>query len=240
MQGFNVIYVMGYDAFGMPAENAAIQHNILPDKWTLTNIDTIRNQQKEMGFSYDWEREVVTCKEEYYKWNQWIFLKFYEKGLAYKKKAAVNWCSSCNTVLANEQVEDGKCWRCKSEVTEKFLEQWFFRITDYAEELLQDIEKLSHWPERVKTMQKLIGKSYGVLVNFKIKENMIYCRHSPQARIQFSELLLLCFLSSIQWLLIHKKGTKYVNDFVIETKRKAGLKDICNFRKMDCLSESMQ
>ena len=171
MQGFNVIYVMGYDSFGLPAENAAIQHGIAPDKWTLTNIDTIRSQQKDMGFSYDWEREVITCKEDYYKWNQWIFLKFYEKGLAYKKKAAVNWCSSCNTVLANEQVEDGKCWRCKSDVTEKFLEQWFFRITDYAEELLSDIEKLSHWPERVKTMQKnWIGKSYGLLFTAPVKD----------------------------------------------------------------------
>ena len=225
MQGFNVIYVMGYDAFGMPAENAAIQHNILPDKWTLTNIDTIRNQQKEMGFSYDWEREVVTCKEEYYKWNQWIFLKFYEKGLAYKKKAAVNWCSSCNTVLANEQVEDGKCWRCKSEVTEKFLEQWFFRITDYAEELLQDIEKLSHWPERVKTMQKnLIGKSYGVLVNFKIKENddlLQTFTTRPDTIFGVTAVVLSVEHPMVIDLI---KGTKYeksVNDFVIETKKKS-------------------
>ena len=172
MQGFNVLYPMGYDAFGLPAENAAIQHGIPPDKWTLTNIETIRQQQKDMGFSYDWSREVITCKEEYYKWNQWIFLKFYEKGLAYKKKAAVNWCNSCRTVLANEQVIEGKCWRCQNEVTETFLEQWFFGITDYAEELLNGIEKLEHWPERVKTMQRnWIGKSYGVEIFFKLKDS---------------------------------------------------------------------
>ena len=172
MQGYNVLYPMGYDAFGLPAENAAIQHGISPDKWTFTNIDTIRKQQKEMGFSYDWTKEVITCKEDYYKWNQWIFLKLYEKGLAYKKKAAVNWCPSCDTVLANEQVEDGKCWRCQNDVTEDFLEQWFFKITDNAEELLKDIEKLEHWPERVKTMQRnWIGKSHGVEIFFKLEDS---------------------------------------------------------------------
>ena len=170
MQGFNVLYPMGYDAFGLPAENAAIKHGIDPEKWTFTNMNTIRQQQKAMGFSYDWDREVASLYENYYKWNQWIFLKFYEKGLAYKKKAAVNWCQSCNTVLANEQVVDGKCWRCQNDVTETFLEQWFFKITDYAEELLKGIEKLEHWPERVKTMQRnWIGKSYGVEIFFKLK-----------------------------------------------------------------------
>jgi len=171
MQGFNVLYPMGYDAFGLPAENAAIKHGVDPEKWTLTNMDTMRQQQKDMGFSYDWDREIASLHENYYKWNQWIFLKFYEKGLAFKKKAAVNWCPSCNTVLANEQVVDGKCWRCQSNVTESFLEQWFFKITDYAEELLNDIEKLEHWPERVKTMQRnWIGKSYGVEIFFKLKD----------------------------------------------------------------------
>ncbi|MBI3035480.1 leucine--tRNA ligase [Candidatus Woesearchaeota archaeon] len=171
MQGFNVLYPMGYDAFGLPAENAAIKHGIDPEKWTLTNMSTIRQQQKDMGFSYDWSREIASLHENYYKWNQWIFLKFYEKGLAYKKKAAVNWCPSCATVLANEQVIEGKCWRCQNDVTETFLEQWFFKITDYAEELLKDLEKLEHWPERVKTMQRnWIGKSYGVEIFFKIKE----------------------------------------------------------------------
>ncbi|MBI1936285.1 class I tRNA ligase family protein, partial [Candidatus Woesearchaeota archaeon] len=160
MQGFNVLYPMGYDAFGLPAENAAIKHGIDPEKWTFANMNTIRQQQKDMGFSYDWGREVASLYQHYYKWNQWIFLKFYEKGLAYKKKAAVNWCKDCGTVLANEQVIDGKCWRCHNDVTETFLEQWFFKITDYAEELLKDIEKLEHWPERVKVMQRnWIGKS---------------------------------------------------------------------------------
>jgi len=172
MQGFNVLYPMGYDAFGLPAENAAIKHGIDPEKWTITNMNTIRQQQKEMGFSYDWDREIASMWQNYYTWNQWIFLKFYEKGLAYKKKAAVNWCPSCSTVLANEQVVDGKCWRCSTDVTETFLEQWFFKITDYAEELLKDIEKLEHWPERVKTMQRnWIGKSYGVEIFFRIDNN---------------------------------------------------------------------
>jgi len=170
MQGFNVLYPMGYDAFGLPAENAAIKHGIDPEKWTITNMNTIRQQQKEMGFSYDWDREIASMWQNYYTWNQWIFLKFYEKGLAYKKKAAVNWCPSCSTVLANEQVVDGKCWRCQNYVTETFLEQWFFRITDYAEELLNDIEKLEHWPERVRTMQKnWIGKSQGTDIYFKLE-----------------------------------------------------------------------
>ncbi len=170
MQGFNVIYPMGYDAFGLPAENAAIKHGTDPEKWTIANMDTIRRQQKEMGFSYDWDREVASLWEDYYRWNQWIFLKFYEKGLAYKKKAAVNWCPSCSTVLANEQVIDGKCWRCQNEVSESFLEQWFFRITDYAEELLKDTDKLEHWPERVKVMQRnWIGKSHGIEIFFKLE-----------------------------------------------------------------------
>ncbi|MAG91421.1 leucine--tRNA ligase [Candidatus Woesearchaeota archaeon] len=154
MQGFNVLYPMGYDSFGLPAENAAIKHGIDPEKWTLANIDAIRQQQKDMGFSYDWNREIASLHEDYYKWNQWIFLKFYEKELAYKKKAAVNWCPSCNTVLANEQVVEGKCWRCSSEVNEKMLDQWFFKITKYADELLDDIKKLNNWPERVRVMQK--------------------------------------------------------------------------------------
>src|SRR3989338_8531974 len=172
MNGYNVLYPMGYDAFGLPAENAAIKHATNPQRWTLANMDTIRQQQKDMGFSYDWDREIASLNEDYYRWNQWIFLKFYEKGLAYKKKAAVNWCSSCATVLANEQVIDGKCWRCENEVSERFLEQWFFRITDYAEELLKDIDALEHWPERVNVMQKnWIGKSHGIEIFFKIKDS---------------------------------------------------------------------
>ncbi|MBI2208190.1 leucine--tRNA ligase [Candidatus Woesearchaeota archaeon] len=172
MQGFNVLYPMGYDAFGLPAENAAIKNKADPEKWTWANIEIMKQQQKDMGLSYDWDRQIQSCDEDYYKWNQWIFLKFYEKGLAYRKNAVVNWCPSCTTVLANEQVIEGRCWRCKNEVEEKELEQWFFKITDYADQLLEDIEKLEHWPERVKIMQRnWIGKSHGVEINFKIKDS---------------------------------------------------------------------
>jgi len=232
MQGFNVLYPMGYDAFGLPAENAAIKHGVDPEKWTFTNMDTIRKQQKEMGFSYDWDREVASLHEIYYKWNQWIFLKFYEKGLAYKKKAAVNWCNSCSTVLANEQVIDGKCWRCQNDVTETFLEQWFFRITDYAEELLKDIEKLEHWPESVKTMQRnWIGKSYGV--NFKLKVKDLNIEFEvfdtvPQTYIAQTFTVIAPEHSLVEQLV---KGTKYeksVMEFVNYIKRKkvAGRFDI--------------
>ena len=171
MNGYNVLHPMGWDAFGMPAENAAIKHNIPPAKWTLENIENMRRQQQELGLSYDWDREVATCKEDYYKWTQWLFELFYERGLAYKKEAKVNWCDSCNTVLANEQVIDGKCWRCDSDVVKKDLKQWFIKITDYAEELLDDLTLLAGWPERVKTMQKnWIGKSEGTQFAFAIPE----------------------------------------------------------------------
>jgi leucyl-tRNA synthetase len=171
MQGLNVLHPMGWDSFGLPAENAAIKHNIHPSKWTLENIAYMRDSQlKRLGLSYDWDREVTTCLEEYYRWNQWFFIKMYERGLAYKKLSYVNWCPSCNTVLANEQVEDGLCWRCSSVVTHKELEQWFFKITSYAEELLAYTDKLTGWPERVLTMQRnWIGKSVGVEVDFVIE-----------------------------------------------------------------------
>ena len=169
MRGFNVLHPFGYDAFGLPAENAAIEHGIHPGIWTRKNIDTIRRQIKRLGISYDWSREIATCDEEYYKWTQWIFLKLYEKGLAYKKKGAVNWCPRCKTVLANEQVKDGKCERCGTPVTIRYLDQWYFKITDYAERLLKDLDKLVGWPEHVKTMQRnWIGKSEGAEVVFKI------------------------------------------------------------------------
>ncbi len=170
MKGFNVLYPMGYDSFGLPAENAAIKQKVDPGEWTLKNIEHIQKQQMSMGLSYDWRRKVSSMDTDYYKWNQWIFLKLYEKGLAYKKKSEVNWCPGCNTVLANEQVEQGKCWRCKSEVEQKELEQWFFKITKYAEELLKDIDKLENWPEKVKIMQRnWIGKSEGVDILFKVE-----------------------------------------------------------------------
>lgn len=170
MRGYNVLHPMGWDAFGLPAENAAIKHGVHPSAWTYKNIENMKRQLDRMGLSYDWEREVTTCNPEYYKWNQWFFLKMLEKGLAYRKHSYVNWCPSCATVLANEQVIDEKCWRCDSTVTQKKLEQWFFRITHYAEELLQGCDELKGWPERVVIMQKnWIGKGEGVEVFFPIE-----------------------------------------------------------------------
>jgi leucyl-tRNA synthetase len=170
MQGFNVLYPMGFDAFGLPAENAAIKNKTNPKKWTFNRIEEMKTQMKMLSYSYDWNREITTCTPEYYKWNQWIFLKMLEKGLAYKAKAKTNWCPKCQTVLANEQVIEGKCWRCSTQVMEKEFEQWFLKITAYAEELLKDLDKLEHWPEKVKTMQKnWIGKSQGVDIYFRLE-----------------------------------------------------------------------
>lgn len=169
MNGYNVLHPMGWDSFGLPAENAAIKNGIPPKDWTWSNIDNMRRQLKSLGISYDWDREVATCHPDYYKWTQWMFLQLYNHGLAYKKKSYVNWCPSCQTVLANEQVVGGKCERCKAEVGKKDLEQWFFRITDYADRLLSDIDKLEGWPEKVKTMQaNWIGKSTGAQVSFQL------------------------------------------------------------------------
>ena len=167
MKGYQVLYPMGYDSFGMPAENAAIKTGEPPYVVTDRNIKGIENQIKLLGLSYDWDRRIVTSEPEYYRWNQWLFLQLYKKGLAYVKEAPVNWCPSCKTVLANEQVLQGLCWRCKSEVTTKSLAQWFLKITEYAEELLRDLDTLNHWPERVVTMQRnWIGKSEGVMITF--------------------------------------------------------------------------
>ncbi|MCQ2789675.1 MAG: leucine--tRNA ligase [bacterium] len=169
MQGFNVLHPIGWDSFGLPAENAAMKHGANPAVWTDDNIAYMTKQLKMLGLSYDWNREVTTCKPEYYKWTQWLFLQFYKKGLAYKKEAAVNWCDECATVLANEQVIDGKCWRCDSVVKKKYLSQWFLKITDYAEQLLQDLDKLDGWGDNVKTMQaNWIGKSKGAILKFKV------------------------------------------------------------------------
>ncbi len=172
MQGFNVLHPMGWDAFGLPAENAAIEHGVHPARWTYDNIAYMRKQLKRMGFSYDWDREFATCDPSYYRWEQLFFLKMYERGLAYRRKAEVNWCPGCETVLANEQVEAGRCWRCGSEVEKRQLEGWFFKITDYAEELLEWCDRLLEgWPERVITMQKnWIGKSHGVEVDFPLED----------------------------------------------------------------------
>ncbi len=172
MQGYNVLHPMGWDAFGMPAENAAIQHGVHPAKWTWENIDSMRKQLKKIGLSYDWDREFATCSPDYYRWEQLVFLRMLEKGLAYKKSSAVNWCDDCFTVLANEQVEDGCCWRCGREVVQKELEQWFFKTTAYADELLDDMDQLGGWPEQVLTMQRnWIGKSHGCEIDFAVDGN---------------------------------------------------------------------
>ncbi len=169
MRGFNVLHPMGWDAFGLPAENAAIERGVHPEVWTQENILYMKTQLRRMGLSYDWEREVATCEPEYYRWNQWIFLKFYERGLAYKKSSSVNWCPSCATVLANEQVIEGGCWRCETTVIQKELDQWFFRTTAYADELLEDLDHLDGWPDKVLTMQRnWIGKSIGAEVLFPL------------------------------------------------------------------------
>ncbi|MEM3092019.1 MAG: class I tRNA ligase family protein, partial [Candidatus Pacearchaeota archaeon] len=173
MQGFNVLYPMGYDSFGLPAENAAIKEGVHPKKYTERAIENFIRQQKELGLSYDWDRIIMTHDPAYYKWNQFFFLKFFEKGLIYRKKALVNWCPKCNTVLANEQVHQGTCWRHKdTSIIFKELEQWFIKTTSYADELLEKIDKLE-WPQKIKLMQKnWIGKSHGVEIDFKIEDSV--------------------------------------------------------------------
>lgn len=171
MQGYNVLHPMGFDAFGQPAENAAIKNKTKPDTWTRKCIDWMRLELEKMGLSYDWSRQVSTCDSSYYRWNQWIFLKMLERGLAYKKASSVNWCPSCETTLANEEVIDGGCWRCHAKVRQEELEQWFLKITDYKERLLEDLRQLEHWPQRVLAMQtNWIGKSEGVEIYFSLKE----------------------------------------------------------------------
>ncbi len=171
LKGKNVLHPMGWDSFGLPAENAAIQHGVRPDIWTLKNIEEMKDQLKTLGLSYDWDRELATCQPDYYKWMQWIFIQFFQAGLAYKKKNPVNWCSSCQTVLANEQVVDGACERCNTSVIKKDLDQWYLKITDYADRLLNDLDKLDGWPNKVKLMQQnWIGKSMGAEVDFPITD----------------------------------------------------------------------
>lgn len=170
MRGYNVLHPMGWDAFGLPAENAAIKHGVAPARWTKENIATMKRQFKQLGLSFDWNREVTTCLPDYYRWTQWLFLQFYKAGLAYKKEGRVNWCPSCQTVLANEQVVDGACERCGTEVHKKALEQWYFRITDYADRLLADLQLLDGWPKKVRTMQEnWIGRSEGAMITFKLE-----------------------------------------------------------------------
>ncbi len=170
MRGFNVLHPMGYDAFGQPAENAAIKRGVSPSDWTYKCIEDMHAGLAKMGFSYDWDRELATCDVSYYKWNQWLFIKMFEKGLAYKKGSPVNWCPSCNTTLANEEVINGACWRCKNEVVQKDLDQWYLKITHYSEALLEDLKTLNNWPSRVIAMQEnWIGKSYGADIYFRVK-----------------------------------------------------------------------
>ena len=174
MQGKNVLQPMGWDAFGLPAENAAIQNNVPPAQWTHQNIADMRAQLQRLGFAYDWDRELATCTPEYYRWEQWFFTRLMERGLAYKKEADVNWCENDQTVLANEQVVDGKCWRCDNPVERKAINQWFIKITDYAQELLDDLDTLDAWPEQVRTMQRnWIGRSEGATVRFPFAQDNI-------------------------------------------------------------------
>ena len=217
MQGFNVLYPMGYDAFGLPAENAAIKSRTHPKDYTEKAIAGIRKNQKALGLSYDWSRELATCYPEYYKWNQWVFLKMLKKGLAYKKEAPVNWCPRCKTVLANEQVEQGKCWRCGREVAVRNLEQWFLRITKYADRLLRGLEGLE-WPESIKTMQKnWIGRSEGTLIEFPIvgeKDFIPIFTTRPDTLYGVTFMLYAPEHPNVMKLV---KGTKYekpVKDFV--------------------------
>lgn len=227
MKGFNVLHPMGWDAFGMPAENAAIKHKVHPAEWTKSNIKTMRGQFEKLGCSYDWDREVTTCEPDYYKWEQLVFLKMYEKGLAFKKESFVNWCEECETVLANEQVIQGACWRCDYRVALKSMTQWYFRITDYAEELLRDIELLDGWPERVRLMQReWIGRSEGTLIRFPVdKPEAVDCDYIEVFTTRPDTLYGATFMSlASEHPLVRKLscGTEYeeaVGKFVDEVAR---------------------
>ncbi len=213
MKGFNVLYPMGYDAFGLPAENAAIKHGEDPEEWTWRNINEIKAQQKRLGFSYDWTRQIQSITEDYYGHNQWMFIKMWEKGLAYQEEAYANWCPSCTTVLANEQVVNGRCWRCHNKVDQKLMRQWFFRIRNYADELLE-CEKDLNWPERVKTMQQnWIGRSEGTEIKFTIKDTG---EEIPIFTTRADTLYGVTFMTfAPEHPLVHKwvQGTKYETDF---------------------------
>ncbi|MDI6786348.1 MAG: leucine--tRNA ligase [bacterium] len=218
MKGKNVLHPMGWDAFGLPAENAAIEHNVHPYQWTMNNIKYMKRQLKRMGFSYDWDREISTCSESYYKWNQWLFLKLYEKELVYKKKALVNWCKECQTVLANEQVKEGLCWRCGTKIKEKELSQWFFKITKYADRLLKGHDSIKNWPDKVLLMQKnWIGKSEGVNIYFRIagiKENIIVYTTRADTIFGATYLVLAPEHHIIKKLSMGELRRKIVDDFI--------------------------
>ena len=217
MKGFAVLHPMGWDAFGLPAENAAIKHGIHPSRWTRDNINNMRRQLKSMGVSYDWSREVATCHPGYYRWTEWLFLQLYHRGLAYRKQAAVNWCPACATVLANEQVVNGRCERCDTEVTKKSLSQWFFRITAYAERLLQDLDKLQGWPEKVRIMQEnWIGKSTGAEVRFQAEDGMplpVFTTR-PDTLYGVTYMVLAPEHPFVERLLEQQAGNSVLRDFV--------------------------
>ena len=224
MQGYNVLHPMGWDAFGMPAENFAIKHGVHPKVSTFDNIEFMKQQQKVLGTTYDWSRELATCSPDYYKWTQWLFQLFYERGLAYKKKAAVNWCPDCATVLANEQVEDGGCWRCGTEVVKKDLEQWFFKITDYADRLLSDLDQLQGgWPEKVITMQRnWIGKSVGADVTFEVDghdETMTVFTTRPDTLFGVSYVVLAPEHALVQKLIAGHEKEAEIRTFIDQVRK---------------------
>ena len=221
MRGYNVIHPMGWDAFGLPAENAAMKRGIHPAAWTYDNIDYMRSQLKAMGLSYDWDREIATCNPKYYRWEQFIFLQMLEKGLVYRKETTVNWCSDCKTVLAREQVIDGACWRCDQQVVPKTMHGWFFKITDYAEELLQDLDKLTGWPEKVVTMQRnWIGKSQGLACDFQVedsKEKVTIFTTRPDTIYGVTFMSLAVEHPLIEQLIKGRKQEKEVRAFIEKT-----------------------
>ena len=221
MQGFNVLHPMGWDAFGLPAENAAMKRGVHPASWTYDNIDYMRGQLKAMGLSYDWDRELATCKPDYYRWEQQLFLKMLERGLIYRKETTVNWCNDCQTVLAREQVIDGTCWRCDQPVLPKTMYGWFFKITDYAEELLADLDKLSGWPEKVVTMQRnWIGKSTGLACDFKVEDTdqaITIFTTRPDTIFGVTFMSLAVEHPLLKTLTDGKPQQQQVNDFIQET-----------------------
>ncbi|MCS1350407.1 leucine--tRNA ligase [Mechercharimyces sp. CAU 1602] len=223
MRGYEVLHPMGADAFGLPAENAAIKRGVDPGEWTRANMEKIKREQKLLGVSYDWDRYVGTCEPDYYRFTQWLFLLFYERGLAYRKKAAVNWCPTCSTVLANEQVENGLCWRCDSEVTKKELEQWFLRITEYADGLLEGLDRLPKWPERIKSMQRnWIGRSEGAMVDFflpQLQTSISVFTTRPDTLYGSSYVVLAPEHPELKALIAGKPNEEQILSFVEEMKR---------------------
>jgi len=226
MQGYNVLHPMGWDAFGLPAENAAIKHDTHPAKWTVSNIDNMRVQLQRLGYSYDWERELATCTPEYYRWEQLFFIRMFKDDMIYRKKAAQNWCPACNTVLANEQVIEGLCWRCESKIEQKDLTQWFVRITSYAEELLKDLDKLQNgWPERVLSMQKnWIGKSVGATVAFDLENPLTTAKNISVFTTRPDTLFGVTFLTiapehpMVMELIANSKDKESILSFITKTK----------------------